>query len=113
MQPIPVLEEAGGVILAENETEVLLLELFPLVAKNYLTGVKKARYQASKPKEEASAPAAAPAAATMDKALDSRVNLRAFPDFAAGVGGVAVADIDKYINAIQHIRVSLDVVKTD
>ena len=62
MQPNPVLEEAGGVKLAENEKEVLLLELFPLVAKNYLTGVKKARYQASKPKEEASAPAAAPAA---------------------------------------------------
>lgn len=62
MQPNPVLEEAGGVKLAENEKEVLLLELFPLVAKNYLTGVKKARYQASKPKEEAPAPAAAPAA---------------------------------------------------
>lgn len=41
MQPNPVLEEAGGVKLAENEKEVLLLELFPLVAKNYLTGVKK------------------------------------------------------------------------
>ena len=52
-------------------------------------------------------------AATMDKALDSRGNLRVFPDFAAGVGGVAVADINKYINAIQHIRVSFDVVKAD
>ena len=62
MQPNPVLEEAGGVKLAENEKEVLLLELFPLVAKNYLTGVKKARYQASKPKDEAPKPAAAPAA---------------------------------------------------
>ena len=43
-QPNPVLEEAGGVLLAENEKEELLLELFPLVAKNYLTGVKKAAY---------------------------------------------------------------------
>lgn len=43
-QPNPVLEEAGGVHLAENEKEELLLELFPLVAKNYLTGVKKAAY---------------------------------------------------------------------
>ena len=40
-------------------------------------------------------------------------NIGVLPDLAAGVGGVAVADIDKYINAIQHIRVSLDVVKTD
>jgi len=30
------------------------------------------------------------AAATMDKALDSRGNLRAFPDFAPGVGGDVV-----------------------
>ena len=43
-QPNPVLEEAGGVHLAENEKEELLLELFPLVAKNYLAGVKKAAY---------------------------------------------------------------------
>ncbi len=43
-QPNPVLEEAGGVLLAENEKEELLLELFPLVAKSYLTGIKKAAY---------------------------------------------------------------------
>ncbi len=43
-QPNPTLEEAGGVLLAENEKEELLLELFPLVAKTYLTGVKKAAY---------------------------------------------------------------------
>ncbi len=43
-QPNPVLEEAGGVHLAENEKEELLLELFPLVAKTYLTGVKKAAF---------------------------------------------------------------------
>ena len=38
------MEEAGGVLLAENEKEELLLELFPLVAKAYLTGIKKAAY---------------------------------------------------------------------
>lgn len=43
-QPNPTLEEAGGVLLAENEKEELLLELFPLVAKTYLTGIKKAAY---------------------------------------------------------------------
>lgn len=51
MQPNPVLPEAGGVKLAENEKEVLLLELFPQVAKNFLTCQKEARYQAEHQKE--------------------------------------------------------------
>lgn len=46
MQPNPELPDAGGVKLAENEKEELLLELFPQVAKNYLTKVKVAVYQA-------------------------------------------------------------------
>ena len=54
-QPNPELPEAGGVKLAENEKEVLLLELFPLVAKPYLTNLKKKAY-------EAQAAAAAPKA---------------------------------------------------
>ena len=58
MQPNPELPEAGGVKLAENEKEVLLLELFPMVAKSYLTGVKVKAYQARKA-EEAKAEAAA------------------------------------------------------
>lgn len=49
-QPNPELPEAGGVKLAENEKEELLLELFPLVAKPYLTGVKKAAYEAKEAK---------------------------------------------------------------
>jgi pyruvate carboxylase subunit B len=61
-QPNPELPEAGGVKLAENEKEELLLELFPLVAKPYLTGVKTKAYQAkvaaeAPAKEEAAAPA--------------------------------------------------------
>ena len=59
-QPNPELPEAGGVKLAENEKEELLLELFPLVAKPYLTGVKTKAYQA---KVAAEAPAKAEAAA--------------------------------------------------
>ena len=55
-QPNPELPEAGGVKLAENEKEVLLLELFPLVAKPYLTGVKKAAYEAKVAKEAPAAP---------------------------------------------------------
>ncbi len=52
MQPNPVLEDCGGVKLAENEKEVLLLELFPLVAKKFLTDQKKQRYEQNKPVEE-------------------------------------------------------------
>ncbi|MBE6220095.1 MAG: carboxylase [Rikenellaceae bacterium] len=53
MQPNPELPEAGGVKLAENEKEVLLLELFPLVAKNFLTGKKKAAYEAAQAEKAA------------------------------------------------------------
>ena len=59
-QPNPELPEAGGAKLAETEKEVLLLELFPMVAKNYLTELKKKAYEASKPAE--TAPAEAPKA---------------------------------------------------
>ena len=45
MQPNPILENCG-VQLAENEKEVLLLELFPLVTKDYLTRTKTAAWQA-------------------------------------------------------------------
>jgi len=47
MQENPVLTEFGGVKLAENEKEVLLVELFPAVAKNFLTKQKEARYMAT------------------------------------------------------------------
>ncbi len=60
MQPNPILEDCGGVKLAENEEEVLLIELFPLVAKGYLKGVKKAAWEA----KQESAPKSATAAAT-------------------------------------------------
>lgn len=53
MQPNPALPEAGGVKLAENEKEVLLLELFPQVAKSFLTKQKETRYQAERKSEEA------------------------------------------------------------
>lgn len=52
MQPNPTLPEAGGVKLAENEKEVLLLELFPQVARNFLTKQKEARYQAQHKTED-------------------------------------------------------------
>ncbi len=55
MQPNPELPEAGGVKLAENEKEVLLLELFPLVAKKFLTDQKVKAYAANKPAEPVAA----------------------------------------------------------
>ncbi len=51
MQPNPELPEAGGVKLAANEKEVLLLELFPQVAKNFLTHQKVEAYQAQHKEE--------------------------------------------------------------
>ena len=50
MQPNPELPEAGGVKLAANEKEVLLLELFPMVAKTFLTDQKKKPTKRRQPK---------------------------------------------------------------
>ena len=46
MQPNPTLPEAGGVPLAANDKEVLLLELFPQVATTFLTRQKTEAYAA-------------------------------------------------------------------
>ena len=51
MQPNPELPDAGGVKLAANEKEVLLLELFPQVAKNFLTKQKVEAYEAQHKEE--------------------------------------------------------------
>lgn len=59
MQPNPELPEAGGVKLAANEKEVLLLELFPQVAKNFLTKEKVAAYEAQHKTETVQATATA------------------------------------------------------
>ena len=64
MQPNPELPEAGGVKLAADEKEVLLLELFPLVAKTFLTNMKVKAYEASKPAEPAAKAGETPAGKT-------------------------------------------------
>lgn len=43
-QPNPPLEEFGGVLLAQNEKEELLLELFPNVANNFLKKVREKEF---------------------------------------------------------------------
>ena len=59
-QPNPELPEAGGVKLAATEKEVLLLELFPLVAKNFLTKQKVEAYAAQHKTATAGGQASAP-----------------------------------------------------
>lgn len=50
MQENPVLEDCGGLKLAENEKEALLLELFPMVANNFLSKQKKEKCEAARAK---------------------------------------------------------------
>ncbi len=61
----PEIEKFGGVKLAQNEEEFLLLELLPAVAKTYLNNKRKAEYEANKANapQAAEAPKAAAAAA--------------------------------------------------
>lgn len=48
----PVLEDLGGVNLAQNEEEYLLLQLLPAVATGFLKNKRKAEFEASKPAVE-------------------------------------------------------------
>ncbi len=78
MQPNPTLPEAGGVKLAANEKEVLLLELFPMVAKTFLKNEKVKAYAAKnggKAATQATATAAKQAVTgyTVDSPLPGRV----------------------------------------
>ena len=79
MQPNPTLPEAGGVKLASNEKEVLLLELFPMVAKTFLKNEKVKEYTAKnggKVAAQTTATAAAKQAVTgytIDSPLPGRV----------------------------------------
>ncbi len=47
----PTVEDLGGVPLASNTEEMLLLELLPNVAKTYLRNRRKEEYEANKPQE--------------------------------------------------------------
>ncbi|MBD5203943.1 MAG: biotin/lipoyl-binding protein [Bacteroidales bacterium] len=60
----PELDKFGGLKLASNEEEFLLLELLPTVAKTFLTNLRKAEYEANPGVAKAAeAPKAAEAAA--------------------------------------------------
>ena len=60
----PEIEKFGGVKLAQNEEEFLLLELLPAVAKTYLNNTRKAEYEANKANAPQAAEAPKAAAAT-------------------------------------------------
>ena len=59
----PELAQFGGVKLAQNDEEFLLLELLPAVAKTYLTNKRKAEFEANGGAAKAAAPKAEAAAA--------------------------------------------------
>jgi len=68
----PVLENLGGVQLAQNDEEYLLLQLLPAVATGFLKNKRKAEYEAAKPaveeKAEAQAGVALPVTGPVQKA---------------------------------------------
>ena len=110
-QPNPELPEAGGVKLAENEKEELLLELFPLVAKPYLTGVKTKAYQAKVAAEAPAKAEAAPAAESKAQPITGHTIVAPLPgkviEFKVKVGDavavgqeVAVLEAMKMENSI-------------
>ncbi len=75
MQPNPELKDCGGIKLAENTKEVLLLELFPSVAEPFLKEQKAARCMAVENKAKAQAEAEALAlekAKAEEKALKTK-----------------------------------------
>ncbi|MCH5214901.1 MAG: biotin/lipoyl-binding protein [Muribaculaceae bacterium] len=59
----PALDKFGGLKLAANEEEYLLLELLPTVAKTFLTNLRKKEFEAGKGQAAAAAPAAQSAGA--------------------------------------------------
>ena len=57
-QENPTLDEYGGVKVAQNEKEELLLELFPTVGLTYLKGQRKKEYELKNKSVETSKPVA-------------------------------------------------------
>ncbi len=76
MQPNPTLESCGGVKLADNEKEVLLLELFPAVAEKFLMDMKRARCKAARFTEDVAAESNAGAVAKPDPAVSKAAPVR-------------------------------------
>lgn len=90
-QPNPAVAEAGGSLLAKDEKETLLLELFPSVAEKFLKGRRIAEWKRDHPGEDAQASAAAsqapataePAPAAIDPAGIQYFTVPAFSSYVA------------------------------
>jgi oxaloacetate decarboxylase alpha subunit/pyruvate carboxylase subunit B len=88
-QPNPSLPEAGGSLLALDEKEALLLELFPSVAEKFLRGRRIADWKRDHPEETGitAAPTSAPTAGekpnTFNPALLQNCEIPAFSSLAA------------------------------
>ena len=78
----PVLEEFGGVKLAQNDEEYLLLELLPAVATGFLKNKRKAEYEASQ--------AAAAAVAEAEAAAKCPYDPVTGPTLQAPMGGTII-----------------------
>ncbi|MCH5230360.1 MAG: carboxylase [Muribaculaceae bacterium] len=76
----PELEQFGGVKLAQNEEEYLLLELLPAVAKIYLTNKRKAEFEAKGNKAE-----------TKSAAKENTAGVGNGPILRAPMGGTVMA----------------------
>ncbi len=88
----PELPEFGGVKLAQNDEEYLLLELLPAVANTYLKNKRKAEYEANKAQQPA-----APAAPAEEKKVEEAAPAEAItgPVFKAPMGGTIIELIAK------------------
>ena len=78
----PELPEFGGVQLAQNDEEYLLLELLPAVATGFLKNKRKAEYEAAK--------AAAPATATAEMKKEEPKEKISGPTLNAPMGGTVI-----------------------
>lgn len=78
----PVLEEFGGVKLAQNDEEYLLLELLPAVATGFLKNKRKAEYEAAN--------AAAAAAAKAEEEANCPYDPVTGPTLKAPMGGTII-----------------------
>lgn len=86
----PELPEFGGVKLAQDDEEYLLLELLPTVANTFLKNKRKAEFEVKK--AQASADAAAETSATPETKTDEAVT---GPVFKAPMGGTIIEIIAK------------------
>ncbi len=87
----PELPEFGGVKLAQNEEEFLLLELLPAVANGYLKNKRKAEYEAKKAAE----PVTASATEAKDEVKAESTADITGPVFKAPMGGTIIEIVAK------------------